>query len=511
MGTASRLILTWSLVAVVLYACALPLWEGWDEPFHYGYVETLAVQREIPLLGKSTLSEEIAQSLTRTPLPAFLAQAVAGSVSFQQWHAISAAQQDQLRASLDSVSAKSRLVAGPDPNYEAHQAPLAYVLLVLPDSILSRVQLVPRVLLLRIVLAVASMSLVFAGVFRLASTLGIEEPYRDALLFCSLSVQVLWAALAHIGNDAVAIPLTLWFLVLLAEKKTLIGPAVLLGAGLLTKAYFLCFVPAFLAFCIASVWKRGHTWKKAALALAIVALSAGPWYARNLRHGSFSGTQESASGVTVAMAIGAVPHIHWLRSGLLFLRNTLWLGNWSYTAFPRGPVTALLVLALFAIILYLRDWKTISARELWLWSAVASFVGGLVYQLCATWVHTHGQTLTVDTWYWQGVVLAIWVMLFQPLQRAGYLGRGVMAACCALSAYIAAATFLSMLLPEYGAGLAKASLAAKLHWWRTDAFRSLSLLTLGPAKAVISLLGLFLLLLAVNLFSLTRGWARAWR
>jgi hypothetical protein len=43
----------------VLYSMLLPLWDGFDEPFHYGYVETLAVRRTIPRLGSTPLSEEI--------------------------------------------------------------------------------------------------------------------------------------------------------------------------------------------------------------------------------------------------------------------------------------------------------------------------------------------------------------------------------------------------------------------------------------------------------------------
>jgi len=36
------LLLTYALINAALYSILLPLWEGFDEPFHFGYVQYLA-------------------------------------------------------------------------------------------------------------------------------------------------------------------------------------------------------------------------------------------------------------------------------------------------------------------------------------------------------------------------------------------------------------------------------------------------------------------------------------
>lgn len=51
----------------VLYASLLPLWEGFDEPFHYGYVQELSDQKQFPQLGRSLLSQDICRSLEIAP------------------------------------------------------------------------------------------------------------------------------------------------------------------------------------------------------------------------------------------------------------------------------------------------------------------------------------------------------------------------------------------------------------------------------------------------------------
>ena len=37
----------------ILYAGLLPLWDGFDEPFHYGYVQYLRTHGSLPVLGRA--------------------------------------------------------------------------------------------------------------------------------------------------------------------------------------------------------------------------------------------------------------------------------------------------------------------------------------------------------------------------------------------------------------------------------------------------------------------------
>lgn len=52
----------------VLYSSLVPLWEGFGEPFHYGYVESLSVEGRLPVLNQTALSDEIWSSLKLAPV-----------------------------------------------------------------------------------------------------------------------------------------------------------------------------------------------------------------------------------------------------------------------------------------------------------------------------------------------------------------------------------------------------------------------------------------------------------
>ena len=64
----TALIILFALTCGVLYALLLPLWEGFDESFHYSYVQELSVHHRFPVLGQSALSKEIWDSLHLVPV-----------------------------------------------------------------------------------------------------------------------------------------------------------------------------------------------------------------------------------------------------------------------------------------------------------------------------------------------------------------------------------------------------------------------------------------------------------
>lgn len=496
-GRATRIaIFLYAVVAVALYACALPLWEGWDEPFHYGYVESLAVQQEIPVLNQATLSQEIADSLTLTPLPRFLAQAVHGSISFEDWHKLRPEQRAAMRTNLAELAPELRNQRGPNPNYEAQQTPLAYLLLAPFDAAVSRLQLLPRILALRLFEGAVAVVLLFLAITTLARALALTDIYRDALLFCALSIQVVWAAISHVGNDALAIPLTVWFFALLMQRRKLLPLAFIFAAGLLTKAYFLSFAPVFLIACLYR-WRQGDAHgRRVAAALALVIAVAAPWYGRNLHlYGSFSGTQESVSGIGLRQALTAVPHIHWFRSLLIFFRSSLWTGDWSFVAYSRGTLAAEQILLLAGFVLYCSQVHRMRAGEWLLWTGCGCFGIGLFYQTCVTWVHTHGEATTPEPWYWQGVAVCLFALLFAGFERSPRLGQFFAAGMCAVSAWIAFSTFWVKMLPGYGGGIGRATVGVVAAWWTAHPARDLHDAALASPPIVFLLLICFTCLL----------------
>ncbi len=504
-----------ALANSVLYCCALPLWEGFDEPFHYGYLETLAVQRRFPSFGQATLTAQIQESLSLVPLSHFLSEHVPGAVSFEDYSKLNWGERLRLRQALQDLSPGLRRTSSGFVNYEAQQAPLAYLLLAPFNLLLSPLSLPARVLWLRLFGALTATVALYACLKKLAALVALDTCVQPAMLVCVFTSQMLWASVAHVGNDTLAVPLTLCFITWLAAVATRNQPrdllilATIFSAGLLTKAYFLAFIPVFAGMVFLQAARRHARWRIATLALLIPIVVCGPWYVRNLLvYGSLSGTQQGMAGVGPAQAIAALPHVPWLKSAPNFLRWSLWTGNWSFLSFSQATLNAELILLAFALLLYGYRYSKISSAERWVVGGCACLVAGLVYQTCVTWASSNGESTFAEPWYWQGVIPCVWVLSFLGLQRAAPAGRICGTVLCLLSAWIAAVTYVAKLLPGYASGFGRSTVRSVVEWWVSDAARrDLQTVALAPTGVVYTALVVFLLLLAwVTPLALRRIW-----
>ncbi|MBV9670825.1 MAG: hypothetical protein JOZ43_07725, partial [Acidobacteriales bacterium] len=368
-----HLVFALALTNAVLYSCVLPLWEGFDEPFHFGYVESVSVWHELPVLHQTVVSSQIRKSLTLVPLSWLLSEAIPGSISFQQWFRLSREEKLRRARELASLSPALRSERSELLNYEAQQAPLAYLALVPVDRSSWAMPLRREIFRLRLFGAILATVLLYISLTALLQKLGLPDCFQMGVLVCVFESQMLWASVAHVGNDWLAVPLAFCFLLLLAGSVARNGIASLLAltlifsAGLLTKAYFLAFAPVFAALII---YKRASgliSWRAIALLGAIPLLVAGPWYARNLiRYGSVSGTQQSAAGIGLGEVWAAIPHIPWLASTVSFARWSLWTGNWSFVSFSRTTLNLELILLCVSFVVYLIFFRRITQAELWM-------------------------------------------------------------------------------------------------------------------------------------------------
>jgi hypothetical protein len=497
-ATLRRFVFAFALLNATLYACFLPLWEGFDEPFHYGYVQSLSGGK-VPLFGHTKLSEEVNTSFRDVPLSRFLSGST-GGFSFEQWFELPSQERRDLRS--QNIDPALRFKSSNFDNYEAQQAPLAYALLVPFDLGMSRIQLRWRILALRLFGTVAAVLLLWFGVIRFCRLLGIAGTFALAAAACVFSSQMLWATVAHVGNDYLAVPLTLLFLLYVgltlaaANRRNPVILSVIFAAGLLTKAYFLALAPIFVALLL---------WRKQWLSLFIPAALAGPWYVHNkLLYGSYTGTQQAVAGIGLREAIAAIPHIPWFDSTLAFLHWSLWTGNWSFLSFSKTTLNVELILMGIGLALYFRNCRRLSAPELWVLASCACFIAGLIYQTCVTYIHTHGASLFAEPWYWQGIVCFIWVITFAGIARSGKFGRVLAVVMLALCAWVSVSTYVAKLFPVYGSGFQRSTLSRVWSWWTTHPTQDLATVTLAQPVVLYVLLGSLLLVLVAQAAALVR-------
>ena len=281
-----HVILMFGVVNACLFSGLLPLWEGFDEAFHFAYVETLWQTHRLPVLGLTLVPSDVSRSFQLAPVSYIVQRWIPQATSYDTWFSLAQAEKERRRDELDRLRPDSESSAR--PNYEAHHPPLAYTILALLDWPLSKAPITIRVLILRLFCAVFATVLIYFGGIAMCRTLEVPDRYANAMLFTIFCSEMLYATIAHVANDWLAVGLSALFLASLAsfvtrpDRRSALRTAAWLGAGLLTKAYFLVFALLALATAAILIW-RSRTRVKTVLVGALLVLAlAVPWYTRNL-------------------------------------------------------------------------------------------------------------------------------------------------------------------------------------------------------------------------------------
>jgi hypothetical protein len=207
--------------------------------------------------------------------------------------------------------------------------------------------------------------------------------------------------------------------------------------------------------------------------------------------------------------LSVLPHIPWLSGTLAFLHWSLWTGNWSFLSFSKATLNLELTLVGIALVLYFVRRPQFTPAERWTLFACASFIVGLVYQTCATYIHTGGASLFAEPWYWQGIVCLLWLLAFRGLQCSECLGRSTAVMTVCFCAWIAIVTYVGKLFPLYGGGFSRATISRVWSWWMGHPTRDLSVVALAPPLALYTLLTGFLLILAFQTALIIRALIRS--
>jgi hypothetical protein len=320
------------------YAVLLPLWEGYDEWAHVAYVQLLASGQGLPVLGRTVISRETAQSLELTPLPYGHPSMTGTRLAHDDYWRLSdrerAARQHALHSLPREWSASPALQH--ILNHEAQQPPLYYLMLAPVQLAAGGLALPARVLLMRLMsLLVASLTIPLAYVAA-RRVLGSEVLATGVAAVIASMPGFLMSA-SRVGNDGLS---TTIFTALVCVLLGGWGPwlaGTLLGVGLLTKAYFLTAIPALVMIF---AWRflrdaggRGRIAMDAAKTLLAAAAISGWWYWRNYAlTGSWSGLQQVVARGRISPwdLVSRVPEVNWARFFDIAFLSHVWCGNWSF-------------------------------------------------------------------------------------------------------------------------------------------------------------------------------------
>lgn len=461
-------LLLYGVLSAFAYASLLPLWEGFDEPFHYAYVQTVARQKRLPVRKQSGISMEVRASLELAPASHVVARNLPFVTTYADWFRLPDAERGRRRAALFSIPTElGNRIPDDGSNYEAQQAPLAYLLIAPLDRLWAGAPLPERVWRLRLVSGSVAIAAACLGIFVLAARLGLPGVWAAWMAFLLLSSQMLYAAAAHITNDWLAIALAPWFFAAAAaytrrpdaRRGAALGTT--LALGLLAKAYYLAFLPLALGL---AMWKR----RGAAAVVAPLILLAAPWYWRNWTlYGTVTGALEAIVRHSLWDIAGTLLRMPWATAVASSARRSLWTANNSFDTFSAATLNLMLLLALCAAVLSVRAaWrKRPSPPEGVLLAGCLLFAGLVAYSTAALFLVFGEPGLGGAPWYTPTIFAALLGLLACGLSRTGRAGRWLAVAMTAMWAYVMAATWWVKLIPLYGGYRGRARVGALAEWY----------------------------------------------
>src|ERR1051326_3474361 len=115
-----RLLLAYAALNAVLYSALLPLWEGFDEPFHFAYVQQFGNLRGLPDARAATLSREVETSLLAAPVSSTVQVNVPHTFTYADFFSWTPEHRTRARRALEEIPPNWRWLDSRAHNYEAH-------------------------------------------------------------------------------------------------------------------------------------------------------------------------------------------------------------------------------------------------------------------------------------------------------------------------------------------------------------------------------------------------------
>jgi len=395
------------LAAVLLvgigYLSILPPFEGFDEYVHYSSVRQVADTRTVPIFGRSFIDQTVVDYASHGPMPWSSGAppfAGLGHMTYPSFFANPAAVTHY--EVYRNNPPQERFTPGADENYEAQHPPLYYLLMAAIMRAADGFSFVDQILLLRLVSYILAWTGFALGWYATQSYSGKPIPQGAATgyLFFPFVVPMFFGEFARIGNDSLCLFLLgLAYILSLAvfyrddgvAKPVTLG--VILGLGLLTKAFFIPIIAGYSLFIALRAWQVRHLHAMLCRQLSILGLVivpalilGGGWYVYDfIVYGSPTG---SAEAIWLAQNGGLFGNLLQKFSVYVLIHNVIaiavswsWAGSWSLVRmspvlhFPLLLVTGW-ILANYIVFARRYDYGNPIWLPVWL---VAPFLGGLLY------------------------------------------------------------------------------------------------------------------------------------
>jgi hypothetical protein len=422
MRAPAALIAVWlCFIARALFYCSVvPMWEGFDEYAHFAMVQRMALGSGLPDFRTAAISRQVAASLELAPVPWIVRDSSRGWLSHDQFWQLPSEERARRSAELRALPAAwaSENSSPPLQLWEAQQPPLYYWMAAPVYRIIRGFDLPMQVWILRCLTALMA-SLAIPCAFFAARNIFSDHRLALGTAVLVASMPELYLSACRVSNEGLAIALGAVIVMLGVSKR--VGPlSVALGAALLTKAYFLAFLP----WAVFVMFKaRRMRWLILCLAIC------GWWYVRTwLLTGTITGEERdvAAHAISRMSVFAAMLHMPWRRTLDFVGTSYIWLGGWSFLGLRswmiRG-VEALLAIAAAGVAV-----RIFRRRELmWLSALVACMLAGLAYH-AVTGFRSTGDAGTM------GYYLYCLVVAEAILMVAG-LGRWIALAFLAIEAF----------------------------------------------------------------------------
>ena len=367
------------LARLLFYASMLPLWEGYDEWAHFAVARAMAFGGQALPARDAEAPRDVEASLEIVPVPWEMRDLPAPAVSQDAFWKLTPEERAARMAAFRGLPREwSRQPGGNGlKTYEALQPPLYYWLMAPALHLLAGSGPAVQVTALRWLSALIS-SLAVPLIFLLARRV-LAGP--RAALGCAAAVALMPGMaldVARVGNDCLAVVLfTLLTLLLVRTPRREWLAGIVLGLGLLTKAYFLAAIPA-----VALLLGR-RSWKPLAAAAAI----AGWWYAHNVwTTGTLTGLSESVMLRDLGFwgVLKRAPSLPWRTAADAILFSHLYFGGWSSLTVRSWMYHLFYAVILVAAVGLAWRWRDPAIRAL---AAIyAAFWLGEFYNALLLWV-----------------------------------------------------------------------------------------------------------------------------